>query len=100
MSGQEAQKVIAGVRELLPVLRERAQETEDARNVPDESIKSLTELGVFRLLQPSRYGGIEASPVDFYSAIKLVASACGSTGWVSSVLGIHPWQLALFDVRA
>jgi len=100
MSGQEAQKVIAGVRELLPVLRERAQETEDARNVPEDSIKSLTELGVFKLLQPSRYGGIEASPVDFYTAVKMVASACGSTGWVTSVLGIHPWQLALFDARA
>jgi 3-hydroxy-9,10-secoandrosta-1,3,5(10)-triene-9,17-dione monooxygenase len=28
------QAVVAGVRELLPVLRERAQETEDARDVP------------------------------------------------------------------
>jgi 3-hydroxy-9,10-secoandrosta-1,3,5(10)-triene-9,17-dione monooxygenase len=100
MGGQEAQKVIAGVREFLPVLRDRAQECEDARNVPEESIKSLTELGVFKLLQPSRYGGMEASPVDFYTAVKLVASACGSTGWVTSVLGIHPWQLALFDARA
>jgi 3-hydroxy-9,10-secoandrosta-1,3,5(10)-triene-9,17-dione monooxygenase len=99
MSGQDAQQVIAGVRELLPVLRDRAQDTEDARNVPDESIKALTELGVFKLLQPSRYGGLEASPAEFYTAVRLVASACGSTGWVAAVLGIHPWQLALFDVR-
>jgi len=28
--------VVAGVRDLLPVLRERAQETEDARVVPAE----------------------------------------------------------------
>jgi 3-hydroxy-9,10-secoandrosta-1,3,5(10)-triene-9,17-dione monooxygenase len=100
MSGQEAQKVIDGVRELLPVLRERAQETEDARNVPEDSIKSLAELGFFKLLQPRSYDGLEASPLDFFRAVKLIASACGSTGWVSSVLGVHPWQLALFDARA
>ncbi len=32
--------------------------------------------------------------------MRLIASACGSTGWVASVLGVHPWQLALFPVRA
>lgn len=100
MSGQQSQKVAAGVRELLPVLRERAQEAEDARRTPDESIKSLQELGFFTMLQPKRYGGAETSPVDFLAAVKLIASACGSTGWVASVLGIHPWQLGLFDPRA
>ena len=45
--------VIAGVRDLLPVLRERAQETEDARVVPAESVKALEETGFFRLLQPA-----------------------------------------------
>ncbi len=100
MSGQQAQKVIEGVRELLPVLRERAQQAEDAREVPEETIKSLSELGLFTMLQPGRYGGMAASPLDFFAAIKLIASACGSTGWVSSVVGVHPWQLALFDVRA
>ncbi|MFL6144794.1 MAG: 3-hydroxy-9,10-secoandrosta-1,3,5(10)-triene-9,17-dione monooxygenase oxygenase subunit [Labedaea sp.] len=92
--------VVEAVRELLPVLRERAQETEDARRVPEESIKSLRLAGFFKLLQPSRYGGAEAHPVEFYRAVRLIASACGSTGWVASVLGCHPWQLGLFDDRA
>jgi 3-hydroxy-9,10-secoandrosta-1,3,5(10)-triene-9,17-dione monooxygenase len=92
--------VLDAVSELLPTLRERAQETEDARRIPDDTVKSLQETGFFRLLQPVRYGGIEASPNDFYRAVRLIAGACGSTGWVSSVLGVHPWQLALFDDRA
>ncbi|WP_158882866.1 3-hydroxy-9,10-secoandrosta-1,3,5(10)-triene-9,17-dione monooxygenase oxygenase subunit [Amycolatopsis anabasis] len=100
MSEQGTQEVIAGVEELLPTLRERAQDTEDARRIPDESIKSLQEVGFFRLLQPKRYGGYEADPVTFYSAVKLIASACGSTGWVASILGVHPWHLALFDAQA
>jgi 3-hydroxy-9,10-secoandrosta-1,3,5(10)-triene-9,17-dione monooxygenase len=92
--------VLDAVAELQPTLRERAQDTEDARRISDETIKSLQESGFFKLLQPVRYGGIEASPVDFYKGVRLIASACGSTGWVSSVLGVHPWQLALFDQRA
>jgi 3-hydroxy-9,10-secoandrosta-1,3,5(10)-triene-9,17-dione monooxygenase len=92
--------VLDAVAELLPALRERAQETEDLRRIPDETIKGLQDAGFFQLLQPARYGGLEASPVDFYRGVRLVASACGSTGWVSSVLGVHPWQLALYDDRA
>src|SRR5579859_8092497 len=92
--------VIAAVAELLPVLRQRAQETEDSRVVSAESVKALTETGFFRLLQPASHGGLEADPIAFFTAVRLIASACGSTGWVASVLGVHPWQLALFPVRA
>lgn len=100
MSDQSVDAVLAEVAELLPTLRDRAQETEDARRIPAESIKALQQSGFFRLLQPKRYGGFEADPVEFYTAVKMLAGACGSTGWVSSILGIHPWNVALFDDRA
>jgi 3-hydroxy-9,10-secoandrosta-1,3,5(10)-triene-9,17-dione monooxygenase len=100
VSENVGQAVVAGVADLLPVLRDRAQEAEDNRVVPAESIKALAETGFFRLLQPSRFGGYEADPVTFLTAVRMIASACGSTGWVSSVLGVHPWQLALFPDQA
>jgi 3-hydroxy-9,10-secoandrosta-1,3,5(10)-triene-9,17-dione monooxygenase len=92
--------VAAGVHDLLPMLRERAQKTEDARDVPTESVKAIEETGFFRLLQPARFGGMEAEPMTFLSAVRQIASACGSTGWVASVLGVHAWQLALFPPPA
>jgi 3-hydroxy-9,10-secoandrosta-1,3,5(10)-triene-9,17-dione monooxygenase len=92
--------VVAAVADLLPALRQRAQEAEDNRVVPAESVKALAETGFFKLLQPASYGGLEADPIAFYTAVRLIASACGSTGWVASVLGVHPWQLALFPPRA
>lgn len=95
-----SEKVVDAVRDLLPTFEERAQAAEDARRISAESISSLQEAGFFRLLQPKRFGGFEADPVTFYTAVRLVASACGSTGWVSSVLGVHPWQLSLFPERA
>ena len=100
MTENDGQTVINGVQSLLPALRERAQETEDARVVPAESVKALAETGFFRLLQPARSGGLEADPLTFYTAVRMIASACGSTGWVSSVVGVHPWQLALFPAQA
>jgi 3-hydroxy-9,10-secoandrosta-1,3,5(10)-triene-9,17-dione monooxygenase len=97
---KDAQTVKDGVQDLLPTLRERAEETERLRVVPESSVKELEEVGFFKLLQPARFGGLEADPVDFYTCVRDIASACGSTGWVSSVLGVHPWQIALFDDEA
>jgi 3-hydroxy-9,10-secoandrosta-1,3,5(10)-triene-9,17-dione monooxygenase len=95
-----SQAVLDGVRDLLPTIRERADEAERLRVVPEASIKELEEVGFFRLLQPKRFGGHEADPVDFYTAVRDIAGACGSTGWVSSVVGVHPWQVALFSDEA
>ena len=95
-----AAAVAQGVRELLPVLRDRAQETEDRRQLSAETVKSLAATGFFRLLQPARFGGFEADPVSFLGCVRDIASACGSTGWVASVIGVHNWQMALFPGQA
>ncbi|NNH74252.1 flavin-dependent monooxygenase [Nocardia uniformis] len=93
-------KVLDRVRDLLPAIRERAVAAEEQRRVPDATIAELTEAGVFRMLQPSRFGGAEESPVAFYEVIRSIATACPSSAWVASVLGAHPWQLALFTDQA
>ncbi|GAA4690256.1 3-hydroxy-9,10-secoandrosta-1,3,5(10)-triene-9,17-dione monooxygenase oxygenase subunit [Nocardioides nanhaiensis] len=95
-----SQAVLDGVRDLLPGFRERADECERLRVVPESSIKELDETGFFKLLQPRRFDGHEADPITFYTAVRDIASACGSTGWVSSVVGVHPWQVALFAEEA
>ncbi|HWU21377.1 MAG TPA: flavin-dependent monooxygenase [Nocardioides sp.] len=96
MSGE----VLGRVRELLPSIQERVAATEESRRVPTASIAELSAAGVFRMLQPKRYGGAEADPVEFYEVVRAIAGACGSTGWVAGVLGVHPWQLALFPEQA
>ncbi|MDP9823178.1 3-hydroxy-9,10-secoandrosta-1,3,5(10)-triene-9,17-dione monooxygenase oxygenase subunit [Nocardioides massiliensis] len=95
-----SQAVLDAVRDLLPNFRERAEDAERLRVVPEASVKELEEAGFFRLLQPRRFDGLEADPVDFYTAVKMIAGACGSTGWISSVVGVHPWQIALFPDEA
>jgi 3-hydroxy-9,10-secoandrosta-1,3,5(10)-triene-9,17-dione monooxygenase len=100
MDTQAGTTVLEAVKDLLPTLRERAGAAEEARCVPAESIADLQAAGVLRLLQPKKFGGSEAHPVSFYRAVSLAASACGSTGWVSGVLGVHPWHVGLFAEQA
>lgn len=94
------QEVTERVDALLPTLRERAQEAEDLRRIPDETMKALQETGFFRLLQPTQWGGLAADPVVFYDTVRKIASACGSTGWVAGIVGVHNWHLALFSQQA
>ena len=97
---RDVQAVLAGIDDLLPTLRERAQATEDLRRIPDETVDQLDEVGFFKLLQPEQWGGLQSDPTQFYEAVRRIASACGSTGWVSSIIGVHNWHLALFDQQA
>jgi 3-hydroxy-9,10-secoandrosta-1,3,5(10)-triene-9,17-dione monooxygenase len=93
-------KVLDAVRDLLPGIASRADRAEADRRLPDETVAELREAGVFRMLQPTRWGGLEADPVEFYEVVRMLAAVCGSTGWVTSVVGVHPWQLALFPDQA
>lgn len=93
-------EVLESVRALLPAIEKRAVATDEARRIPDATIRELAGAGVFRMLQPARFGGLEGDPVDFYEVVREISAVCCSTGWVTSVLGVHPWQLGLFPEQA
>lgn len=82
---------------LAPALRERAIETNELRRLPDATWKDLIQTGIQRGLQPARWGGGEAHPREFYSAVTEIARAEGCAGWVAGIIGVHPWQTALYS---
>ena len=88
------------VRALLPALRERAAHAEQLRRLPDETVADFQEAGLFRCLQPKRYGGFELDPGILYQAIIEIGAVCGSSAWVLGVIGIHNWHLGLFAPEA
>jgi 3-hydroxy-9,10-secoandrosta-1,3,5(10)-triene-9,17-dione monooxygenase len=85
---------------LAPELAAARAEADDLRRLPDRVWKQLQEVGVLRSLQPKRWGGAEADILEFFDAIFSLSRANPSAGWVAGVIGVHPWQLALFDDRA
>lgn len=65
-------------------------------HLTDESVAALEETGIFRGLQPARWGGGEMRLDDYAAAVIEIGRHSASAGWVASVVGVHPWQLALF----
>jgi 3-hydroxy-9,10-secoandrosta-1,3,5(10)-triene-9,17-dione monooxygenase len=73
---------------------------ERLRRLPDETLKDFQEAGLFRALQPKRYGGYEMDLAIFHRAVMEIGTVCGSSAWVLAVVGIHNWQLGLFHPQA
>ena len=86
--------------DLLPAIRERAPHLEPLRRLPDETFQAFQEAGLFRALQPRRYGGYELDPGVFFQAGIDIGTVCGSSAWILTVVGVHNWQLALFPPQA
>lgn len=91
---------LAGIDALLAAIRERAAETESLGCIHDETIRDLAGAGVFRAVQPRQFGGLELDPAAFFEGMVRIGSACSSTGWVASVVGVHPFHIAMFSGEA
>ncbi len=87
-------------RTMVPTIASRAALCEQQRFVPRETIAEFKQAGLFRIIQPRRYGGYELHPNVFFDVQMTLAEGCMSTGWVYGVVGVHNWQLGLFDQRA
>jgi 3-hydroxy-9,10-secoandrosta-1,3,5(10)-triene-9,17-dione monooxygenase len=84
-------------REIVPVLRERAQAAEDARMLIRENEQLLHETGLFRFHQPKVFGGME---LDFVAVVDIpaeIARGCPSTAWNVGNLACHHWILGYYD---
>jgi 3-hydroxy-9,10-secoandrosta-1,3,5(10)-triene-9,17-dione monooxygenase len=91
---------LRGIDALLPGIRDHAAEVEGLGMISSEVIGWLTKADMFRAVQPRQWGGLELDVGIFFEAAVRIASACGSTGWVASVVGIHPWHIAMFHPQA
>ena len=90
-------ELIERARALVPVFAARAAQTERDRIVPRESIAEMQAAGLFRVLQPKRWGGFE-SGLDVANELQMIlAEGCMSTAWVYAVLTVEPFLVALND---
>jgi 3-hydroxy-9,10-secoandrosta-1,3,5(10)-triene-9,17-dione monooxygenase len=84
-------------RDIVPVLRERAQASEDARVLTRDNEQLLHETGLFRFHQPKTFGGMELPFVALIDIVAEIARGCPSTGWNVGNLGCHHWILGYYD---
>lgn len=95
-----ADALVAAARAMIPTLKARAQAQADNRRLLPETVAEMKEAGLFRVLQPKRWGGYEMDPVVFADVQMALAEGDMSTAWVYGVVGVHAFQIALFDDRA
>lgn len=81
---------------LVPVLRDRSASAEDNRKISEDSIRDLHELGLWRINQPKRVGGLELDVQLLVEITAILASGCASTGWVYVNLAVHHWMLSMW----
>jgi 3-hydroxy-9,10-secoandrosta-1,3,5(10)-triene-9,17-dione monooxygenase len=96
----EAIELIERARALAPRLAQRAAQADAEGRISREIVAEIEAAGLFRVLQPRRWGGSELDPRVFYSVQMALAEGCMSTAWMFGVVGVHPWQLALFPEQA
>ncbi|MGO9451789.1 MAG: acyl-CoA dehydrogenase family protein [Candidatus Binataceae bacterium] len=93
-------ELVETARRIAPELGETAAEDNALRRLSDRTWNILMDNGFLRSLQPARWGGREVPLMEFVDATIELARVSPSAAWIAGVIGLHPWQLALFDERA
>jgi GTP cyclohydrolase II len=93
-------ELLARVDALVPRLRERAEETERLRRIPESTMAELQEAGVFKILAPKGVGGYGMGVDTYVEAVRRLAQGCPSTAWNVGHLIEHVWMLARWPKAA
>jgi alkylation response protein AidB-like acyl-CoA dehydrogenase len=93
-------ELVGRAREIVPVLARNAAKTEADRRVVEENISLIEDAGLYKIMQPKRFGGYET---DFRTKLEVsreLARGCGSTAWASTLMNVCSWFGGLFSDQA
>jgi 3-hydroxy-9,10-secoandrosta-1,3,5(10)-triene-9,17-dione monooxygenase len=96
----DRRKLVARAAALVPELRANVPATREGRRVADANVAAMADAGLFRVLQPRRWGGLEADMRTHLEVVSTIAEGCSSSSWILGVLQIHSWLLAQFSDAA
>ena len=93
-------QVLDNISQFADEIRADGVEGDKLMRLTDGSAKRLRDSGVIRMFQPKEFGGLEAHPREFAETAMAIGAMDGATGWVSGIVGVHPWELAFFARKA
>jgi len=94
------EELVRRARELVPLLRERADVDEARRSIDPDTIARMKDAGLFRVLQSRRWGGYELGQKTFAEVQMALAEGDMSVGWVYGIVEVHMFHMCLIDDRA
>ncbi len=83
-----AEDPVARARELVPLVREHADEAERERRLPPRVAKAMASAGLHRIAAPRSVGGGECDPATQIETIEVISAADGASGW-NLMIGIE-----------
>jgi alkylation response protein AidB-like acyl-CoA dehydrogenase len=88
MSQSQEADPVAHAKAIAPLLERSTAEIERERRLPQALLDELLDAGLFGLLLPRAYGGVEAEPVVFMQVLEEVARHDASTAWCLGQNGV------------
>ena len=73
---------------LRPLLEANAAETETSRRAVEENIAAIREAGLFKIMVPRRFGGLQTDIRTKLEVSAALARGCGSTAWVTTLMNV------------
>lgn len=92
--------LVACARSLAPRLAGHAAQTEAGRRLLDDAIEAIRAAGLFKLMLPRRFGGLETDLRTQLEVSRELATACGSTSWVTTIMNMCAWVTGLASDEA
>jgi alkylation response protein AidB-like acyl-CoA dehydrogenase len=90
------EELLKRVSEIEPVLRANIGWSVQNRRLHDNTIKALTDAGMFRMRLPGRYGGYESDSRTMVQVASEIARIDGSAAWVLACSWIATWAVGMF----
>lgn len=96
----EREELVRRASEMLPMLADRAAETEQLRRIPQETIDALLHSSLIRAAQPAHFGGLGLDFDAVFDVSAELGRACGSTAWCYTIWASHNWLMGMFPEEA
>lgn len=93
-------RLLEAATQLRPLVAARARATEQERRVSAAVTHQLKEAGLYRAVQPRRFGGHELSLEELRRLAFEIGRGCTSTGWCYGLSAAASWVLGMFPEQA
>jgi alkylation response protein AidB-like acyl-CoA dehydrogenase len=75
--------------DLVPVLRDRAERTEQMRRIPAETVQDFVDAGIIRVGVPDRYGGLGIEYDAMFEMAWELGRGCSASAWCYALWTVH-----------
>ena len=94
------QEMIDRALELAPRFAARAAAAEEARRIPDVSVREMLDAGLARILLPQRIGGYGLGLDTWFDVMREISKADASHGWCAGLIIHHAHMIGQFAEEA